>query len=117
MAPLLVEGIVELPERIDLRQRVELAAFERLCKPLVDRSLAICREALDQIGLGPADITEVVVSGGISHLPFVRDAVGRFFRRKIPSVVHPDEAVALGAGLSAARGIGHLVRGCGRLEP
>jgi molecular chaperone DnaK len=56
----------------------------------------------------------VVVSGGVSHMPFVRDGLSRFFGRQLTPLVNPDEAICLGAGLRAAQLAKHPVLGVGR---
>ncbi|MGC4120086.1 MAG: Hsp70 family protein [Myxococcales bacterium] len=112
-AVLTLEAIVERPQRIDLRQTVQRSILEQLTRPLVDRSLVLCRQVLERLGLEAQDLTQVIVTGGITRLPFVREAVARAFGRPIPTVVHPDEAVGLGAGLRAAQIAGHHVAGVG----
>jgi molecular chaperone DnaK (HSP70) len=106
---------VETPRRIDLRQTVQRTTAAQLTRPLVERSLALCQEVLSQVGLDAEDLTQVIVTGGITALPFVRDAVARAFGRPISTDIHPDEAVALGAGLRAAMLAGHSVVGTGRV--
>jgi molecular chaperone DnaK (HSP70) len=88
--------------------------LERLCAPLIDQSLEVCAVALDRAGLEPTDVTQLVVTGGVSRMPFVRDALSRYFQREVTQLVNPDEAIALGAGLKAAQAVGHLVHGVAR---
>jgi molecular chaperone DnaK len=104
-----VERILETPKPIDLSFKVERRTFEQLCRDLFERSLAICRDALASIGLDPRDITHVVLSSGISNIPFVRAGLGRLFERDITAIVNPEQAICLGAGLDAARRVGHAV--------
>lgn len=110
-AKLLVERMVESPRPIDLRQNLDRATFQSLCQELLDRSLSVCQEALEELQLEPSDMTQVVVMGGVSRIPFVAEGVGRFFDREIQQLVNPDEAVALGAGLRAAQKVSHPVVG------
>jgi molecular chaperone DnaK len=72
-----------------------------LVEPLVDRSLDVCREVLAAKGLKPEDIAEVLLVGGQSRMPLVRQKVEQFFGRPPSRAVHPDEAVAIGAALLA----------------
>ncbi len=116
-AELAIADLIEIPARIGLRQSFERATFEGLCQDLFQRSQVVSGEALESIGLGPRDITQVVAIGGISRIPFVRRALGRFFGREILHVVNPDEAVALGAGLCAAEMAQHAVVGCAANDP
>ncbi len=72
-----------------------------LTEALVDRTLEVCDEVLKAKNLGPKDIDEVILVGGQSRFPLVHEKITKFFG-KVPSRgVHPDEAVALGAGLLA----------------
>jgi len=111
-AELVIDDLIEDPgNRVALRQGFERATFEGLCQDLLQRSLVVSGEALESVGLGPRDVTQVVAIGGISRIPFVRRGLGRFFGREILHVLNPDEAVALGAGLCAAELAQHPVVG------
>ncbi|MFH0901907.1 MAG: Hsp70 family protein, partial [Pseudomonadota bacterium] len=112
-ATITVEQLVETPRRVDLRQKLDRAVFERLCRELFDRSIAVCKEALERAGLEPTDVTEVVMTGGVSRIPFVRDGLSRYFQREIVTLVNPDEAICLGTGLRAAKLVEHKVKGVG----
>jgi molecular chaperone DnaK len=68
---------------------------------LVDRTLSVCKEVLAAKGLGPKDIQEVLLVGGQSRMPLVRERIRAFFDREPSKAVHPDEAVALGAAILA----------------
>jgi len=68
---------------------------------LVDRTLSVCREVLSAKGLTPKDIQEVLLVGGQSRMPLVRERIRAFFDREPSKAVHPDEAVALGAAILA----------------
>jgi molecular chaperone DnaK (HSP70) len=74
-------------------------------------TLAVSQEALDKVGLEPRDMTEVVIMGGVSRIPFIHNGVSRFFEREVVSRVNPEEAVALGTGLRAAQRVGFPVCG------
>lgn len=110
IAQIVLENLVEAPRRIDLRQKLERAIFERLCQELFDRSLAVSQAALDRAGLDPSDVTQLVVTGGVSHIPFVRKGLEKHFEREITAVVNPEAAIALGAGLRAASLVHHPAR-------
>ena len=86
---------------VDLDVPMKRAQLEQLCKPLVDRSIAIAEQALVGLGLSPSDIGGVVLTGGVTRIPMVRKAVEKFFEREVPYVVNPDEAVAMGAAVQA----------------
>lgn len=72
-----------------------------LVEPLVERTLDVCREVLAAKGLTPQDIAEVLLVGGQSRMPLVRQKVQGLFGRTPSRAVHPDEAVAIGAALLA----------------
>ena len=75
--------------------------YEALIRPLVDRSLDLCRRALAQAGLAPKDVSAVVMVGGTTRIPFVRRRVGEVFGRAPHTEVDPDQVVALGAAIQA----------------
>ncbi len=75
--------------------------FEKIAAPFVDRTLQCCQHALDDAGLQASDIEEVVVVGGSTRIPFVKERVSRFFGRKVHDELNPDEVVALGAAIQA----------------
>jgi Fe-S protein assembly chaperone HscA len=76
--------------------------FENLIKDIVDRTLTPCRQALKDAGLEPEQIDEVVMVGGSTRIPLVRQAVETLFRAKPHTELNPDEVVALGAAVQAA---------------
>jgi molecular chaperone DnaK len=83
------------------RKRITRTEFEAIIRPLVERTLGPCRQALADAGLTPADIEEVVLVGGSTRIPMVRRAVHELFGRVPHSELNPDEVVALGAAVQA----------------
>jgi molecular chaperone DnaK len=83
------------------RKRITRADFERIIRPLIDRTLQPCRQALADAGLEPKDIDEAVLVGGSTRIPLVRRLVEELFDRKPHSDLNPDEVVALGAAVQA----------------
>ncbi|GAB4092466.1 Fe-S protein assembly chaperone HscA [Flaviaesturariibacter terrae] len=77
------------------------ARFESLVQPLVDRTIASCRQALADAELTVGDIQEVVLVGGSTRVPLVKNSVASFFGRAVHDEVDPDEVVALGAAIQA----------------
>jgi molecular chaperone DnaK len=75
--------------------------LDKLTEHLVERTLRVCQEVLDNCGFKPSDISEVLLVGGQSRMPLVRSRIRDFFGREPSKTVHPDEAVALGAALLA----------------
>ncbi|MBK7643145.1 MAG: Fe-S protein assembly chaperone HscA [Planctomycetes bacterium] len=88
-------------KRISWRRRIEREEFEALCAPLVERTISACRQALSDAKLEPGEIDEVVLVGGATRMPCVRERVQRFFGRKPHTELNPDEVVALGAAVQA----------------
>lgn len=75
--------------------------FNGLILPLVNRSLTACRRVLKDAGINRTDVQEVVMVGGSTRVPFVREQVGAFFRRQPLTSIDPDKVVALGAAIQA----------------
>jgi molecular chaperone DnaK len=78
------------------------AFFETLSEPLTTRCLDVCRQVLAAAKLSAQDIEAVMLVGGMTRMPLVRELVTRFFGHPPVSGVNPDEAVALGAAVHAA---------------
>jgi len=93
---------LELPDGKGRHQR-ELTRdqLEGLTLPLIERSLDPCRSALKDAGLTPADIDEVVLVGGSTRMPLVRQQVQALFGKTPHCNLNPDEVVALGAAVQA----------------
>ncbi|KXU31481.1 molecular chaperone DnaK [Sphingobium sp. 22B] len=87
------------PKHLDIRLR--RAQLENLVDDLVKRTEPPCRAALDDAGLKPEDIEEVVLVGGMTRMPRVQDNVKAIFGREPSKGVNPDEVVALGAAIQA----------------
>ncbi len=77
------------------------AKLEQLTEDLVERSVGPCKQALDDAGLTPSDIDEVILVGGMTRMPAVREAVRKIFDREPHKGVNPDEVVAVGAAIQA----------------
>ncbi len=77
------------------------AKLEQLTADLVERTLGPVRQALQDAGLQPSDIDEVVLVGGMTRMPAVQEAVRRLFGKEPHKGVNPDEVVAIGAAIQA----------------
>src|SRR2546427_1454258 len=76
--------------------------FEQLAMDLFERSLPPCRRALEDAGMKPEDIHEVVLVGGSTRIPKIQELVKEFFKKKeLNKEVNPDEVVAVGAAVQA----------------
>ncbi len=77
------------------------AKLEQLTNDLIERSIEPVRRALQDAGLKPSDIDEVVLVGGMTRMPAVQEAVKRLFGKEPHKGVNPDEVVAVGAAIQA----------------
>jgi len=88
-------------ERFTYRREITRAEIERLIGPLVETTLGPCRLALRDAGLAPAEVDEVVLVGGSTRVPLVKQRVQALFGKVPHSQLNPDEVVALGAAVQA----------------
>ncbi len=77
------------------------AKLEQITADLVERSVNPVKKALDDAGLKPSDIDEVVLVGGMTRMPAVQEAVKKIFAKEPNKTVNPDEVVAVGAAIQA----------------
>ena len=77
------------------------AKLEQLTGDLVEKSMKPVKQALEDAGLDPSDIDEVVLVGGMTRMPAVQEAVTKFFGKEPHKGVNPDEVVAIGAAIQA----------------
>ncbi len=75
--------------------------FTKLISPLIDKTISCCQKALNDSQLAKDDIDVVVMVGGSTRTPFVKQRVSEFFGKSINDSVNPDEVVALGAAIQA----------------
>ncbi len=86
---------------VQLSRSLSRHEMEAAVDEIVARTLEPCRQALKDAGLETQDIEEVVLVGGSTRMPLVRQRVGEFFGRTPLTDIDPDEVVALGAGVQA----------------
>ena len=94
-----MEGGATTP--LHLVEVITRADLEKMVGALIKRTLDPCKKALADAGLKAADIDEVVLVGGMTRMPKVREAVKDFFGKEPHTGVNPDEVVAMGAAIQA----------------
>lgn len=81
---------------------IQRPEFEEAISSLLGKAEMLCEMTLEEAGLEPSDIDDVILVGGSTRVPLIRDSVARLFQKEPKSVPNVDEAVALGAALYAA---------------
>jgi len=87
------------PKHLNLS--ITRSKLEQLTEDLLQRSVGPCRQALQDANLGPSDIHEVILVGGMTRMPAVQESVRKIFGREPHKGVNPDEVVAVGAAIQA----------------
>ena len=82
--------------------KLSRSKLESLVEDLVKRSLAPVKTALQDAGLSPSEVQDVILVGGQTRMPMVQEAVTEFFGKETRKDVIPDEAVAMGASIQGA---------------
>ena len=82
--------------------------MEQLVEDLLDKTEGPCRQALDDAGLTPQQIDEVILVGGMTRMPAVQRKVSDIFGKEPNRSVNPDEAVAVGAAIQAGVLVGDV---------
>ncbi|WP_372731631.1 molecular chaperone DnaK [Novosphingobium sp.] len=94
-----MEGGATTP--LHLVETITRADLEKLVAGLIQRTLEPCKKALADAGVSSKDIDEVVLVGGMTRMPKVREVVKDFFGKEPHTGVNPDEVVAMGAAIQA----------------
>lgn len=85
-----------------LERTLTRARLEAMAMDLIDRSIKLIKEALEEAKLRPSDIDEVILVGGQTRMPLVQRKVQEFFGKEPHKGINPDEVVAIGAAIQAA---------------
>ncbi|RLA08364.1 MAG: Fe-S protein assembly chaperone HscA [Gammaproteobacteria bacterium] len=90
-------------KEIGINKKIELdrKTFESMTRPIVNKTIEICRQAMKDSGIDNKQLNDVVMVGGSTRSPLVRKIVGDFFATKLLVNINPDEVVALGAAIQA----------------
>src|SRR5438067_2467947 len=94
-----MEGGTTTP--LHLVETISRADLEKLVADLIERTIEPCKKALKDAGIEGKDIADVVLVGGMTRMPRVRERLKEFFGREPHTGVNPDEVVAMGAAIQA----------------
>ncbi|HET8749392.1 MAG TPA: molecular chaperone DnaK [Sphingomicrobium sp.] len=86
---------------LHLVETISRADLEKLVEDLIERTIEPCKKALKDAGVDAKDIADVVLVGGMTRMPRVRERVKEFFGKDPHTGVNPDEVVAMGAAIQA----------------
>jgi len=102
-ASILIEGVCQTPEGqvLNLEAQLDQDSFTRMVMDLVQRTFKVCDEALQAARLTASDIDAVILVGGPTRLPIIRNSVMHYFQKEPMAGIDPDEVVALGAAIQA----------------
>jgi molecular chaperone DnaK len=89
-------------EALHLQRSIDRKTLDELSADLIERTVDICRQTLEDAHLEKDDIEEVLLVGGMTRMPKIQQAVADFFEKEPSKGVHPDESVALGASIQGA---------------
>ena len=82
-----------------LQMKLTRARFEQMCQDIFDRSTGPCKQAMQDAGVTPQNIDEVVLVGGTTRIPKIQQMVKDLFNKEPNKSVNPDEVVAVGAAV------------------
>ncbi len=80
---------------------ISKAQFNEIILPLIERTITCCKKAMKDAGLQKNEIDEIIMVGGSTRVPLVKETVSNYFSKTVNDSVNPDEVVALGAAIQA----------------
>ncbi|MBK6691622.1 MAG: molecular chaperone DnaK [Myxococcales bacterium] len=89
-------------EALHLQRTLSRATLEELSVDLIERTVDICRQTLEDAKLEKNEVDEVLLVGGMTRMPRIQTEVATFFEKQPSKGVHPDEVVALGAAIQGS---------------
>ena len=89
-------------EALHLQTSLSREKLEEITRDLVERTINICARTLADAGIHKSEIEDVILVGGMTRMPMVQEQVANFFGLEPSKNVHPDEVVAIGAGIQGA---------------
>jgi molecular chaperone DnaK len=99
-----IPDVISGPEGqpLSIERTLSIDEYAKLVHDLIQRTFGVCDAALSQAGVVARDLDGVILVGGPTRLPLVRDAVSEYFQQTPKTDVDPDEVVAMGAAIHAA---------------
>ena len=88
---------------MDVEAGLSRSLARSVCMPLIQRSFVVCDDALSQAGLSPMQVDGIVLVGGMTRFPIIKEAVAQYFGEDPIDHINPDEVVACGAAIQAAQ--------------
>jgi molecular chaperone HscA len=76
--------------------------LENLVEPLLQKTISCCKNALQDAAVAIQQIEEIIMVGGSTRMPFIKQGISAFFEKKVNDNINPDEVVALGAAIQAS---------------
>ena len=98
-----VPSLTQTDDGVELELRINLTRvdYARIVLPIVQQSFLTCDDALSQAGLTASQMDAVLMVGGMTHYPLVKEAVSEYFSKEAVENVNADEVVAMGAAIQA----------------
>ncbi|NVB39097.1 Hsp70 family protein [Pseudenhygromyxa sp. WMMC2535] len=93
----------------DLEFAMTAEELRTIAEPIIGRTVGVCEDAMRVAGLSPSQIDEIVLVGGTTRLPLVRELVQSFFGKAPQTSINPMSVVAVGAAIQGAALLGSLV--------
>ncbi len=99
-----IDGIVvnDSGKSVSIEFELTRDKFDQMIEGYVDRTIEVCRNVLASAGLEAKNIDDVIMVGGSTRIPLVRDRLSEFFQKEPATRINPDEVVAHGAAIQAA---------------
>jgi molecular chaperone DnaK len=84
-----------------LRKRIERGKLEELTRDLVDKTFPHVEQALNEAGVEPDKLDEIIIVGGQTRMPLIKKSIQEFFGKMPAEHINPDESVAMGAAIQS----------------
>lgn len=94
--------LIEYDEPVDLNLVMSRELFKKQCEDIIARSFSICDEAFSRLPFSPKEIDDVILVGGSTRVPLVKEMVESYFNKAPRTDIDPDEVVAVGAAIQGA---------------